>query len=64
MVALLIPETLALLFVLGVFPERPASYYPMAVALAYGLLLVCDILAAFMTFYMKVTRPAPRDGIG
>ncbi|MFA5896080.1 MAG: hypothetical protein WC985_04165 [Thermoplasmata archaeon] len=49
------------LSVTGMLPGVPAIWFdPVGMAVALILLVVCDILAVFMTFYLKVTRPPPQ----
>ncbi len=56
---LLVPESVALATALGLFPDQgPVSFDPLWVALAAAVLVVCDALAAFVTFYLHVT-PSP-----
>lgn len=56
---LLFAEVVALLTVLGFFDSRgPVQYDAFWMTVAFGALIVCDVLAAFMTFYVKVT-PSP-----
>ncbi len=57
--ALVPMEVLAALFALGVWPSLQAlSIDPTLVAVALLLLAFCDVLAAYMTFYLKVTPRA------
>ncbi len=59
---LLVPELVALATVLGLLPgQGPVSYDAISVAAVFSALVVCDILAAFVAFYVKVTSsPAKR----
>lgn len=54
-----VPTVLVALGFLPVFPHQgPVWYDPFWVAIALGILVVCDLLAAYMTFYLKVTPSA------
>ncbi len=56
---LLVPELVALVTILGLLPgQGPVSYDAFSVAAVFSVLVVCDILAAFVAFYIRVT-PSP-----
>lgn len=58
---LVLAELPLALYVTGMLLGVPAIWFdPVGMAVALILLVVCDILAVFMTFYVKVTRPPPQ----
>lgn len=59
--ALLSAEVVALLSVLGFLPgQGPVWYNAFWAAMAFGILVGCDLLAAYMALCVTVTRSPPK----
>jgi len=53
---LIFAESPAILFVLGLYPGQPVfAYDPVLPIITIAILFACDVSAAFLTFYARVT---------
>ncbi len=56
-----VPTFLVALGFLPVFPDQgPVGFDAFWVVIALGILVVCDLLAAYMTFYLTVAPASTR----
>ncbi len=60
-----VPTVLVALGAIPVFPDQgPVRYDLFWVAVTLSILVVCDLLAAYMTFYLKVSLPQADEDQG